>query len=319
VNILCYGAGPIGSLYAARLQEAGFDVSILARGRHLSTLREQGIVLENGATGQRSITPVRVVEALAPSDSYDLVLVMMARHHLPPILLHLAANIRTPNVLFMCNNAAGPATMVGALGSDRVLLGFPGAAGYRKGHLIRYVIVPRSEQPTTVGELTGVSTSRLRELANAFEAAGFPAAVCPNMDAWLKTHAAEIAPTAGALYMVGGRTSQLAASRRALDLMIRAIRENYTTLRARGIPITPRNHSVFRWLPASLLRGIIRRQLRSDLAELKVGHARSAIVEMKLLADALRGHAEGTGSTPAMDELYKHIVEADQLSFATVP
>lgn len=316
MNILCYGAGPLGCLYAARLQEAGFDVSILARGRHLTSLRAQGIILEDGATGRRRTTRVRVVEALAPSDPYDLVLVMMAGHHLHAVLPHLAANSRTPNLLFMFNNATGPAMMVDALGADRVLLGFPGAAGYRKGDLIRYMIVSRSEQPTTVGEVTGEFTSRLEEIAGAFETAGFPAALCRNMDAWLKTHAAEIVPTAGALYMAGGRISQLAASRRAIDLMIRAIRENYAALRARGIPITPRKHSVFRWLPASLLRGIIRQQLRGEMAELKIGHARAAAAEMKHLADALRGHLEEAGSMPAMDELYEQIVEAVQSSQA---
>ncbi len=36
MKILFYGAGVLGSLYAARLQESGQEVSILARGQRLA-------------------------------------------------------------------------------------------------------------------------------------------------------------------------------------------------------------------------------------------------------------------------------------------
>ena len=45
VKILVYGAGPLGSLLAAKLQEGGNTVSLLARGRRLADLREHGLVL----------------------------------------------------------------------------------------------------------------------------------------------------------------------------------------------------------------------------------------------------------------------------------
>ena len=43
MQILVYGAGPLGSLFAARLRAAGHDVSILARGQRLAELHEYGI------------------------------------------------------------------------------------------------------------------------------------------------------------------------------------------------------------------------------------------------------------------------------------
>lgn len=63
--------------------------------------------------------------------------------------------------------------------------------------------------------------------------------ICSNMDAWLKTHVAEISPTANALYMAGVDAGRLAHTRDALVLMLRAIREGYRVLGAHGIPITP--------------------------------------------------------------------------------
>jgi 2-dehydropantoate 2-reductase len=152
MKILFYGAGVMGSLYAARLQDSGQDVSVLARGQRLADIREHGIVLDDMSTGSKSTTRVNVVEQLDSQDAYDLVVVMMPKNQVSKILPVLAANLNTPNVLFMFNNAGGPDEIVNALGRERVLLGFPGAGGIWKDHVIRYMVVSGRQQPTTLGE-----------------------------------------------------------------------------------------------------------------------------------------------------------------------
>ena len=44
MRILIYGAGVIGSLYAALFAQAGFDTSIYARGKRLETLQTRGLL-----------------------------------------------------------------------------------------------------------------------------------------------------------------------------------------------------------------------------------------------------------------------------------
>jgi 2-dehydropantoate 2-reductase len=126
MQILVYGAGVLGSLYAARLQEAGQHVSLLARGQRLQDIREHGIVLEDVLSGQTTTTHVKVVEELRPEDQYDLAVVIMGKHQVAAIFPQLAANQLIPTVLFLHNNAAGPQAMVEVLGQGRVLLGFAG-------------------------------------------------------------------------------------------------------------------------------------------------------------------------------------------------
>jgi 2-dehydropantoate 2-reductase len=46
-RILVIGAGVNGSICAAGLHSAGFDVTLLARGKRYEELREAGIVIEN--------------------------------------------------------------------------------------------------------------------------------------------------------------------------------------------------------------------------------------------------------------------------------
>src|SRR5215468_1196736 len=106
MNILVYGAGVLGSLYAARLQEAGQIVSLLARGQRFQDLREHGIVLADVLTGQATTTHVNVVDQLGPEDRYDLAVVVMGKHQVAAILPQLAANKQLPTVLFLHNNAA---------------------------------------------------------------------------------------------------------------------------------------------------------------------------------------------------------------------
>lgn len=177
MKILIYGAGVLGSLYAARLQEVGQEVSILARGQRLTNIRDHGIVLENGETRHQTAIHVKAVEQLAPTDAYDLVVVLMPKQYIPNILPNLAANQHTPNVLFMFNNAAGLDELVNALGRERVLLGFAGAGGTRKDYVIRYRVVDGEKQSTTLGELDGSTTPRLEKIASVFESAGFPVAI----------------------------------------------------------------------------------------------------------------------------------------------
>ena len=80
------------------------------------------------ATGERTTTSPEVVVRLDPDDAYDVVLVILPKHRIAEVLPVLAANDRTPSVMFFGNNAAGPDAMIDAIGRDRVLLGFPGAA-----------------------------------------------------------------------------------------------------------------------------------------------------------------------------------------------
>ena len=107
MDILVYGAGVIGSVYAARLQEAGHNVSLLARGQRAVSLRTHGIQLEDAFTGRKTTTQVAVVEQLAPTDRYDVVLVTVRLDQLSSVLPILAANRQVPTLLFLLNNPAG--------------------------------------------------------------------------------------------------------------------------------------------------------------------------------------------------------------------
>ena len=121
------------------------------------------------------------------------------------VLPSLTANKATPSLVFMFNNLGGPQRLVDVLGPDRVVLGFPSAAGERAADSsVVATVLPALIQKTTIGEIDGRFKPRIRALAAALEEAGFPTALSSRMDAWLKTHVALVSPVADAFYAAGG-------------------------------------------------------------------------------------------------------------------
>lgn len=310
MKILIYGAGVLGSIYAAHLSKGGHDVTLLARGKRLGDIREHGIVLEElGGEGRKKFT-VPVIERLESTDAHDLVLVLVRKSQVADVLPALAANEHTPNVVFMINNAAGPDEYVRALGHERVLMGFGGAAGVREGHVVRYVAPGRRSRrlEITMGELDGKTGSRLRQIIEAFSKANISISVQSNIDAWLKTHVALISPVAEAIYRSECDTHVLARDRKTLRLVAQAIREGLRVLEALDLPITPWHVKLLHWIPLWLLTFLFQKILNTESAEIALaGHARAAEDEVKQLTDEFRALIRETSiATPAIDELTRH-------------
>lgn len=266
MNILVYGAGVIGSVYAARLQEAGYTVSLLARGERAVSLRAQGIVLENASTGHRTTTQVSIVDHLAPTDSYDVIIVTVRLDQLTSILPDLAANRQIPIVLFMLSNPKGMQRLE-MLEAHRVVLGFPSIGGTRQGDIIRYIIAPRM----TLGEPDGRVTPRIRQLATTFKRAGFSVGLNPDMQAYLETHALLDLGMIAAVVMTKGTSAQLGRTRKHVVMMVKAINEGFLALQAQDIPIMPFSMKVlFLWMPRWLVVMLFQSLLQTPIAALGI-------------------------------------------------
>src|SRR6202047_4059192 len=88
MKLLVYGAGVTGSLFSARLHEAGHDVSLLARGERLAALRRHGVQLAEADSPAVRRVPVPVVEH--PAGGYDLIAVFVRAHQADAVLESLA-------------------------------------------------------------------------------------------------------------------------------------------------------------------------------------------------------------------------------------
>lgn len=310
LRILVIGAGVIGSVYAARLQTAGYTVTLLARGQHAADLRANGLVLEDAPTGQSTTSHLRVVEQLAPEESYDLALVCVRLDQVAATLPDLAANQQIPMFVFFLNNPTGKELLVKHLGRERVVLGFPGVGGTQEGTRVRYVRL--RQQPTTLGEVDGKITPRLRQLAAMLEQAGFSTALSHSMDGWLKTHAVFVSCVSAALVLAGGDSVRLGQNRAGVVQMVSAIREGFAALQSLGVRVTPFNLKlIFRWMPRWFAVRYWQRALQTDVGTLAIApHARAARAEMSQVAREILAFLEPSPvAIPTLTRLLAALVE----------
>lgn len=252
MKILVFGAGVLGSLYAAKLQQAGNEVSILARGARLDFIRQNGIVLEHAFSGKRLVSNVRAVERLSPSDVYDLIIVLVRRNQSSEALKTVSQNTAASNILMMVNNPSGYAEWIETVGRERLLVGFAGAGGTNENGVIKYLLAPGFFQPTTLAEVDGRSTERLERIVNEFRKAGFPTATSENMDAWQKTHVAWVSPLANAVYLAEKQGRVMNIPAQTLKLTVEAVQEGLLALQKLGVPVTPRLHNFWLRMPKFL-------------------------------------------------------------------
>jgi 2-dehydropantoate 2-reductase len=288
MKLLVYGAGVLGSLFAARLHEAGHDVSLLARGERLAALRRYGVQLAEADNPAVRRVPVPVVEH--PAGGYDLTAVLVRTHQVDAVLQSLAG--LDGDVLFLLNWAAGAQPLGAVIGHERVLLGFPTAAGTMDGDVVRYRATSLMTRlaPMPIGEPDGRSTPRLERILRTLRTAGINAKAEPRMDAWLKTHAAFAVPLGQAVLAAGGPVV-LADDPDAVRAMIRLIRQN---LAAMPTPPVPRAFVALQTLPQGLLTALLRRFLRSPTAAhsgLNNASPATEAAELERIAEQMRAYA----------------------------
>lgn len=287
MKLLVYGAGVLGSLFSARLHQAGYDVSLLARGERLAALRRHGVQLAEEDSPVVRQVPVPVVEH--PAGGYDLIAVLVRTHQVDAVLESLAGV--EGDVLFLLNWAAGAEPLGAVLGHERVLLGFPTAGGTMDGDVVRHRTPTLMTRllPMPIGEPGGRTTPRLERIVREFRTAGINAKAEPRMDAWLRTHAAFEVPLGLAVHAAGGLVA-LADDPDAVRGMIRHLRQSLAALPA---PPVPRGFGALQTLPEGLLAVVLRRFLRSrTVAYSGLDSASPAVTaELERLTEQLRAHA----------------------------
>ncbi len=271
----------IGSVYGAQLAAAGHSVSVLdhhAKRQQLSTDR---LTIRDAKTGHEVSSPVTVVDN-PTNETYDLILIAVRSDQLPSACSTVARVSGEPALLFFGNNPSGRSALPDGL-PGVACLGFPGVGGSFDGNTVEYLRIP--QQPTAFEDGTD---PRISETVRALNERGFKTQPVTNMDGWLKYHSMFVACVAAALYRCNTAAATLAADRRTLSLMCRAITEGFAGLRRQNISGAPRNLA---FLHRAVLQPIAvsywARTLHSPMGELCfAAHARHAEDEMRALAAA---------------------------------
>ena len=304
MKILVFGAGVIGSIYAARLHKAGYDVTILARNKRYEFLIKNGISLRNSVSKELSVTNTRITQKLAKDDFYDLIIVSVQLKDLADIVAVLKSNTVCKLIVFMLNNAGGWEDIAHELRPKHIILGFPGVGGIHQGHLVNYIQI--KQQKTTIGELNGEDTPAIREIKRVLENAKFTMAVSYDMQAWLKTHAVFVSCVTAAIMKENGDSIQLSRNRGGVRSLVKSIREGFLACEQLGLPVSPANLKIiFLMMPLWFSVTYWQKALKGKMGTLALSpHANAAKVEMQMLAKMTLAMVHSSNlPTPTLDML----------------
>lgn len=307
MDILFYGAGVIGSIYASKLAAAGHNVSVLARNRRHKQL-EAGIQFNDSVSGREIISNVDVISELDQDSEYELIIVAVRSEQIDAIIPVLKKN-KSKRILLMVNTPSGYSEWIQHLGADRLFVGFPAAGGYLDDYGVVHGFIMTGAhqlmQKTVVGNIALGNKKGAEDIIRLFRASGFPTAYCANMDAWQKTHVAMLTPLVNALHKHNGDLSLLADSTRDIVLYIKAVREGFQVLSKLGYPVIPFTLGLFFSLPSFILVLAWQHILKSKFSEISINpNANNAWGEFKKIGDEFQILVTGSGiSAPSINEL----------------
>ncbi|MDD3231313.1 MAG: 2-dehydropantoate 2-reductase N-terminal domain-containing protein [Oscillospiraceae bacterium] len=287
MRILIYGAGVIGSLYAALFASVDFEVSLVARGNRLAELRKSG--LRYWEKGKICTADVTVKEILSDGVHFDYIFLTVRAEQAEDALKALQTN-QSPTIVTMVNSLTPYAEWEALCGKGRILPAFPGAGGGWRDGALDAALTPYVIQPTTFGEIDGRKTPRAALLKRLFQTANIPCQIVSDMHLWQLCHLAMVVPLADAYYNTAGDPALVYQNKPVLRQAAEELRHNFRAIKRQYGALSPAKMNLFRVLPTGTLRAILSAVYKTSFADrFMYQHAMKAPEEMRRLHEEFYG------------------------------
>jgi 2-dehydropantoate 2-reductase len=204
MKICIFGAGAIGGYMGAKLAKAGADVSLVARGPHLTAMRDKGLTLieEEGSF----TVPVTASDNPADLGPQDYIIITLKAHSVPPVVDKMQP-LMDSNTTIVSGVNGVPwwyfHGLEGPLAETQLESVDPGGAqwnGFGPKRVLGCVVYPAAEviEPGTIrhiegnrfslGEPSGEKSERAMQLSQALNSVGLKAPVRPRIrdEIWVK-------------------------------------------------------------------------------------------------------------------------------------
>ncbi len=227
LQIAVLGAGKIGSTFASQLARVGgHDVTVIARpgSVRLQQLERDSAIID--VKGERS--SVRVTSMLDEQTPYDLVIVTLLAHQtdaLLPALQRSAAKC----IQFMFNTFH-PERLQDAIGVERCSFGMP---------FVQAALDGDGRLKATIGAAGQKTIMSQQRWVDAFNAAGLPSVLEPDMPLWLRCHV-PLCVAFESVSVAGERRGGGASWAEAL-VLARGVRASFMLLKNLGYRVYPKS------------------------------------------------------------------------------
>ena len=250
MRILIYGAGVIGSLYAALFTEAGYDTSVYARGKRLEFLKKNGLLYKKNQNIKRAETTI--LEELSDNDVYNFVLLTVRENQLYEALAELKNN-KSDTIVTMVNSLDSYKKWEDIVGIGRILPAFPGAGGsINDDGILDASLTPRIIQLTTFAEISGNKSETKKQFSKILKHAHIPYQKVADMHMWQLCHLAMVVPIADAYYEADC-PERAGKDWKIMKKTAERLKRNFIFLRKQEGKLSPWKMNIFRFLPLPFL------------------------------------------------------------------
>ncbi|MFH6767662.1 2-dehydropantoate 2-reductase [Gaetbulibacter aquiaggeris] len=234
MNIVVIGTGGVGGYFGGKLAKAGFEVTFIARGKHLEAIKEKGLQVKS-ILGD-FIVHAKATDNIGEIKNPDLVILGVKSWQVLGVAKELKSVI-TPRtmVLPLQNGADNANTLLSVLPKENVL------AGLSK-------IVSKVESPGVINhfafepeiifaEYNSEETERVKEVKAVFDKAGFKNSISKDiqLDIWRKFLFITMVSGIGAITRVTYKYLQ--QSDQIKEIIWKTGEEVVSVANAKGIPL----------------------------------------------------------------------------------
>ncbi|WP_081210634.1 ketopantoate reductase family protein [Salegentibacter sediminis] len=236
MNILIFGIGGVGGYFGGKLAQAGYDVTMIARGKHMEAIKENGLEVES-INGDFRVQPNLTTDNLAEVPTPDLVILGVKSWQVPEVAEQLKPVISAETmVLPLQNGANNVEKLMEILPKKNILTGLCHVISYveRPGKIKHVSFEPR----ITFGEIDNSNSERIQRLKTLFEKARITNLNPKNIQLEIWKKFLFIATISG----LGGLTrvsiDKIRESEYLYDLLLKTAQEIKLVANAKGIPLT---------------------------------------------------------------------------------
>ena len=182
MKIVVLGAGGVGGYFGARLAAGGQDVTFIARGPHLDTLRENGLKVES-PLGDLHLKDVSATDDVADAlkDGADVVMVCVKLWDIEAVGESLAPVLLPQTTVIPFENGVdAPERLAAIMGKERVM----GGTAHISARIATPGVISHNGKLDKIffGEMSGGKSARGEAFAAACESAGVAARLSGNIE-----------------------------------------------------------------------------------------------------------------------------------------
>jgi 2-dehydropantoate 2-reductase len=233
MRIVIMGAGGLGGYFGARLAAAGNDVAFIARGAHLTAIREHGLRVES-ALGNLHLRDVAATDDPGTLSPADVVMIAVklwdteaAAEAVRPLVRPGTAVVSFQNGVSkddVLTSILGREAVIGGVGQIGVVIASPGVIRHT-GTMAKLIF----------GELDNTRSSRVEALLDACTAAGIDAEIAENINLAIWQKFAFLVPMSACTASMRSTIGAIRANPQARAFLVDVTREVVAVGRALGV------------------------------------------------------------------------------------